>query len=127
MMVDRVSPMLAALACCGLLAASGCTRTSDGSVEFQPNYGMPELPSLFKRKTASGPVVIATTAFPAPPPAPVSIAAPQKPRPARKATQRPRKSASVQPAAQVTPAPPSDPIACRNVTAASGRVKYVCE
>lgn len=127
-MVDRVSPMLAALACCGLLAAGGCTRTSDGSIEFQSNYGMPELPSLFKRKTASGPVVIAPTAFPAPPPSPVEIAAPRKPQPAaRKTAQRPRKPAAAQPPAQVAPALPTEPIACRNVTAASGRVKYVCE
>ncbi|MDH6234196.1 hypothetical protein M2281_004810 [Mesorhizobium soli] len=125
MIVDRVSPMLAALACCGLLAAGGCTRTSDGSIEFSPTY-VPGTPHWFKRRSTT--VVVAPAAFPEQPPAPAPIAAPYKPaakphKPAKKAAQ------AAQPASQAAPKPAADPASmdCHNVTEAGGRVRYVCK
>ncbi|PSJ59326.1 hypothetical protein [Pseudaminobacter soli (ex Li et al. 2025)] len=125
MMVDRVSPVLAALACCGLLAASGCTRTPDGSIEFSPTY-VPGTPHWFKRQSAT--VVVTPAAFPEQPPAPAPIPAPYK---AAAKPHKPTKKAApaAKPATQAAPNPTPDPASmdCHNVTEAGGRVRYVCK
>lgn len=118
-MANRARPMLAAFVCCGLLASSGCTRTSDGSIEFQRLSGLPDL--FGSRPPVSGPL----TPFPPVPPAPAPIAAAQK-RPAKKAAPRPRKAAAAQPAPPVTADPPK-PISCTTVAQTGGRVKVVCQ
>lgn len=111
-----------AVACLGALT-TGCTRTSDGSIEFhRPVY---ETPGWFKRRASTAPAEAAV--FPAPPPAPQPVVAARS-QPVRKAQPRPRRTAVQKPVAQppVSADPPA-PVTCRNVTQAGGRVKYVCQ
>jgi hypothetical protein len=126
------------LACCAILAASACTRTSDGSIELNRlELAQPKIPNLFKlqlpgwRASQPAPVQTAAAQFPRKPPAPQQVA-PIKPAPA-KARPRPRRvtaapppqsAASIKPAANTEPA---KPLVCRNDTQASGRIRVVCE
>ena len=117
MMVDRIRPMLAAFACGGLLAAGGCMRTSDGSIEFRPLGSAPGLLS-------SEPLAVA--AFPPVPPIPAS----ERPRkaPRKKTTPAKRQTAVQTELAQAEPAAaPAASLFCHDVTQPSGRVKVVCE
>jgi hypothetical protein len=126
------------LACCALLAASACTRTSDGSIEFNRlELAQPRIPNLLKfrlpgtRASQPAPVQSAAAQFPRKPPAPQQVAR-TKPAPA-KARPRPRRvtpAASPQPAVSSKPATsaePKQPLVCRNDTQAAGRIRIVCE
>jgi type IV secretory pathway VirB10-like protein len=123
------------LACCALVAASACTRTSDGSIELNRlELAQPRIPNVFKlrlpgwRAAQPAPVQSAASQFPRKPPAPQQIArtksAPAKPRPRRVTAAAPPQQAASKPAAS---AEPSTPLVCRNDTQAAGRIRIVCE
>jgi hypothetical protein len=127
---------ISVLACCAILAAAACTRTSDGSIELNRlELAQPKIPNLFKlrlpgwRASQTAPVQSAAAPFPRKPPAPQQVAR-TKPAPA-KARPRPRRvavppppAASTKPAIQ---AEPSKPLVCRNDSQAAGRIRVVCE
>ncbi|EHK58117.1 hypothetical protein MAXJ12_06335 [Mesorhizobium alhagi CCNWXJ12-2] len=124
------------LACGAVLATSGCTRTSDGSIELNRlELAQPRIPNLFKlrlpgqRASQPAPVQTAAAQFPRKPPAPQQMArirpAPAKARPRRvTATVSPKPAASTNPANK---AEPSKPLVCRNDSQAAGRIRVVCE
>lgn len=116
---------LAVLACCSLLAAGGCTRTSDGSVVMKnpPSLNL-SVPSFMRFGTArEEPRPVATAAAFPPPPAPP---------PAARTTQRrvvppvkAWKASGVR--APFKRSDPSKPLTCRNEPGQGGRVKVVCQ
>jgi len=119
----RARPTLAALLCCGSLAASGCTRTSDGSIEFQS-------PALFPW---GAPVTRpSVTAFPSVPPMPAPIAG-EKKHPAKTNPPVKKKSAPhSSKVAEIRPDPqpveyPAAPISCGDAVDEGGRVKVLCQ
>jgi hypothetical protein len=126
------------LACCAVLATSGCTRTSDGSIELNRlELAQPRIPNLFRlrlpgrRASQPAPVQTAAAQFPRKPPAPQQMARTQpapakaRPRPRRvTATVPPQPAASTNPA---TKAEPSKPLVCRNDSQAAGRIRVVCD
>lgn len=126
-MVDRVWSMLTIAACFGLLAAGGCSRTSDGSIEFQGQTT--DWSNMFKRRSAPEPSLsdaVVYSSFPARPAEPAVAAPATKPKPRVKAA--PRKSRPVvRPAAQPAAAAPAKPVSCSNVSRPGTRVKYVCK
>lgn len=130
---------IAFLLFCGLAFLSGCTRTSDGSVQLQP-MALPAMPTLkfgewpgFRRK----PSTLATaTQFPsAPQTQAVAVVQPQPVattrRPARPAARSKArlKVPRIAVATPFKPAPTDDtkPLACRNETQPGGRIKVVCD
>lgn len=124
MSAERLGLMVVALAFLGL-GAAGCTRTSDGSVEFhRPDYGTY---GWFTRRAAD-PVEPPAMAFPPPPAAPQPVMA-EPTRPSGKSSVRPRRVAA-QPSLvsqpQVTADAPAQ-ITCRHLPQPGGRVKYVCQ
>lgn len=116
----RTTLVLAAFG--SLLAGTGCTRTSDGSVVMKTP---PTMPKLFASRPEQ-PVVDQTvmlTQLPPPSPAPVATPA------SRKAHAMPSVSGWKM---QTVKAPfersdPEKPLNCRNDTSPQGRVKVVCE
>lgn len=126
------------LLCGSLAAGSGCTRTSDGTVQLKP-MALPAMPTLkfgalpgFGRKQST---LQTATRFPGPPPQ--ETVAAQQEQPAAAARRPPRRTnrsdarikapriAVMQP---FKPAPTDDakPLTCHNQTEAGGRVKVVC-
>lgn len=117
---------LAAVGCCLLLAAGGCTRTSDGSVVMKnpPNLSL-AVPSFlrFGGQDAEPEAQVAAATFPAAPkPAVQPVgSAPAKVLPPVRAW----KATGVK--APFKRADPSAPLTCRNETGGGGRVKVVCQ
>lgn len=114
--------MLAGLAACVVPFLAGCTKTSDGSIEFrrQNMMGGPFSPG-------TGAVVDpASLVFPPPPvPAqPMEQVSVKKKSPAGTV----RRGRPAAPAAIATPveAEPAANLNCRNATQTGGRVKFVC-
>lgn len=115
--------MLAGLASCFLLGMAGCTKTSDGSIEFH----RPHMTDLFG--SAPEPAEsVAAMAFPQPPPPSAPPA--QEVTVRRKPPARTVRQSSVAPpqAAVVmeSETKPEPPLNCRNQTQTGGRVKFVC-
>lgn len=111
-----------ALAACGSVAtATGCTRTSDGSVVMST----PAMPSLFGRSASREAFApdqrsIALAELP-----PATTPAPQPPRHANVSSQM--GSWKVQTVkAPFERADPNKPLNCRNETSAQGRVRMTC-
>jgi hypothetical protein len=134
--IARLATVL--LACCAVLATSGCTRTSDGSIELNRlELAQPKIPNLLKlrlpgwRASQPAPMQSAAAQFPRKPPAPQQVAR-TKPAPAQTRPRPRRVTATVppQPAANTSPATkaePSKPLVCRNDSEAAGRIRVVCE
>jgi hypothetical protein len=128
-----------ALACCALLAASACTKTSDGSIELNKvEFRQPAMPNLFKlrfpgwRASQPAPVQSAAAPFPRRPAAPQQVAR-AKPAPAKTRPQSRPAVAAQQPAVNIEPAiepaattEPSKPLVCRDDSKAAGRIRVVC-
>jgi hypothetical protein len=115
--------MLAGLASFLLFGMAGCTKTSDGSIEFH----RPHMTGLFGSMPQPADSVVAM-AFPQPPP-PSAPPSPQvtlrrKPpaRPVRQNRVAPSQSAAVA-QADLKPEPTLN---CREQAQAGGRVKFVC-
>jgi hypothetical protein len=111
--------MLAGLASCFLLGIAGCTKTSDGSIEFH----RPHMTDLFG--SAPEPAEsVAAMAFPQPPPP----SAPPSPQVMlkRKPPARTVRQSSVAPPQAAVVVKPEPPLNCRNQTQTGGRVKFVC-
>lgn len=116
---------VAAMGCFALLAAGGCSRSSDGSVVVNapprlafavPPYLRPDGPG------AGGQATVASTSFPPPPPAPPAVRG--KPRAAAPRVET-WKVAGVKPPFER--ADPETPLTCRDETGDGGRIKVVCE
>jgi hypothetical protein len=119
---ELVQAAMAAVICGGLFAVSGCTRTSDGSVEFKA----PSLAPGFLRRGAAesrqaAPIAVAP--FPQEPAKPAERVT-AKPRQTKPARQEPRtvRPPTPQPVEQSEKA-----LACSEQTQPGGRVKVVCE
>ncbi|MGB3388168.1 MAG: hypothetical protein WBA88_09335 [Pseudaminobacter sp.] len=111
--------MLTGFACCGLLGAAGCTKTSDGSIEFQRQSMMPGLFGI-RPKQAESPAQAVFPQPPEPPAEPVVVRRrPPAVRTVRKATPPPAAVSQAQPV-------PTKSLICRNETSTGGRVKVVC-
>ncbi|MEO9336029.1 hypothetical protein ABFT80_01155 [Mesorhizobium sp. SB112] len=110
---------IAALFSC--ITVSGCTKTSDGSIVMQ----QPQLPSLMKRREASGPAYNAAQAtFPTTPPSP-TVAAPRR---------QPRTVPAVRVMRPAVSAPfrndndeEARKLACHNEVSSTGRIRVVCD
>lgn len=105
-----------------LLGLAGCTKTSDGSIEFhrQKLTGGGLLGSNPEQS-----VSIVPTAFPPPP------MAPEQPEPSVTVRRKPparavRRSPAPKPAAAQIEAKPAPALNCRQATQAGERVKFVC-
>ncbi len=128
---------MAVALCCGLGAVAGCTRTSDGSVELQPpvivtmpKLAMPKMamPNFLKfgvgaRDPQPTAVAASATRFP-PPPVQAAPTAAWVKSPSVNKRLRPRR-VSANPAVPPN-AEPGKPLACKNVSQASGRIRYFC-
>jgi hypothetical protein len=119
-MIDVMRTMLAGLACGGLLATAGCTKTSDGSIEFQRQNMMPGMFGIQPKQAASA----APMVFPQPPaPAAQPIVVVRKKPSAQTAR---RRTAAAPAAVTQAVAQPKQPMTCQNETSPGGRVKFVC-
>lgn len=121
-MIDVMRAMLAGVACGGLLGAAACTKTSDGSIEFQRQNMMPGMFGIQPKQAANAaPAVFPQPPEPSAPPAQPIIV---RKKPSAKA---PRRATAIAPAA-VTQAvsEPERSLTCRNETSPGGRVKFVC-
>ena len=118
---------IAAAACCGVTA--GCTRTSDGSVVLARPMSLPGLGETPTPSYASpSPQQLPDPAEPAPVasgPSFASPASPPAPARSRQAGVKVWKPAVVR--APFARADPSRPVACRNETTTSGRIRVVCQ
>lgn len=119
---------IAAAACCGV--TTGCTRTSDGSVVLARQMSLPRAlggtpapsyttPSLQQLPPPAGPAPVASE------PSFASPAPPQAPARSRQAGVKVWKPAVVR--APFARPDPSRPVACRNETTVSGRIRVVCQ
>lgn len=111
--------MLTGFTCCGLLGAAGCTKTSDGSIEFQRQYTMPGLFGIQPKQAASS----APAVFPLPPAPPAQQIVVRKKSPTRTVRRKTARPSTVPVQVQSSPA---RELTCRNETHSSGRVKFVC-
>lgn len=113
-----------ALGCSALLAAGGCSRSSDGSVVVNapPRLAFAVPPYLRPDGTGSDvQATVASSSFPPPPAAPAVRGKPRKTVPSVETW----KVAGVKPPFER--ADPEAPLTCRNETGDGGRVKVVCE
>jgi len=111
------------------IGLSGCTKTSDGSIEPiypvpVPSYNFSALGSVWGKKEPQA------SNFPAPPPGP-TVSTPRaraKPRKIRAANARvPKFTIATKPLFEPARQPEvQSPLACRNETSKTGRVKIVC-
>ncbi|RUM95748.1 hypothetical protein EET67_21310 [Pseudaminobacter arsenicus] len=116
-MSGLVRTMLTGFACCGLLGAAGCTKTSDGSIEFQRQYMMPGLFGIQPKQAASS----VPAAFPPPPAPPEQKIVVRKKPPTRTVRRKTPPAALAQAKSE-----PARPLICQNETQSGGRVKFVC-
>lgn len=112
------------LAACGsLLASTGCTRTSDGSVVMDT----PPMPRLFASRSQQPADTPDQTVMLTQLPPPSTPAPAQTPR-RTKARAMPVAGFKVQPVkAPFERSNPEQPLNCRNETSPQGRVKVVCQ
>lgn len=109
--------------CCGLFVITGCTRTSDGSVEFSAPSLRPGLLRRDASKVQANPIIPAPfPPEPAPPAEPVSVVRQQATR--RPAQSKPRETARPAPK---TVERTEKPLLCGQRPQPGGRVKVVCE
>lgn len=118
-----IRAMLAGLAACVLPGVAGCTKTSDGSIEFRRQNMMGGLLGAEPKPAAD----VAAMTFPQPPPLPappVEQVAVRKKPPVRTV----RRSSPAEQATTAAPAEakPAANLNCRNATQTGGRVKFVC-
>jgi hypothetical protein len=134
-MIRKSGSLFALLACFGFASVSGCTKTSDGSIEFgAPKLAAPTMPSFkpiwpFGRadqetKVAVFPPPVEQQARVRKPPAPAKARRPA-PQVVKASVRKPKPVPSKQPAAAQTEA--EKRIACKNAVEVDGRVKVVCE
>jgi hypothetical protein len=135
-MIRKSGFHFALLACFGFASVSGCTKTSDGSIEFgAPKLAAPSMPSFkpiwpFGRADEEAKVAV----FPPPvdqqarvrKPAPAAPKA-RKPTPqvVKASVRKPKPAPSTQPADAQTET--EKRIACKNAVEVDGRVKVICE
>lgn len=122
----RNSVLLAAAMLAGGGLASGCTRTSDGSVVLARPMAIPSFGLRAPARTYEPPPVVQQLQ---PSDAPVMAqAAPVRPaRPARRVVPEVKMWKPAMVKAPFLPSESSKQLACRNETAAGGRVRVVCE
>ena len=129
-----------------LVGLAGCTRTSDGSIEYRSPISMPTFPrlspiSLFSRRQAPD---ATASQFPPPPaakadaPLVAQSSVPAGEAPGRRAAPRtnapkvwvPRMAAAQLPGAATEPQAvenASGTLSCRNASGTGGRIRIVCE
>lgn len=122
--------LAAVIALCVLPAASGCTRTSDGTIEPIVPLTLDAMPPLrpvgWSRNAPAQPTTLSANQFPDAPAAPQRRGVSGK-RLARAAPAVPRFGIATKPILRPASEQPAKAITCREETGSSGKKRVVCD